>query len=300
MIDKKNHFKYDKSQRNGIFYLGIIIIILQLFYHLFDFSSSKIENVKTPQFLALQNKIDSLKVIEINNRKPKIFPFNPSFITDYKGYKLGMSIQEIDKLHTYRKKGKYINSTRQFQQVTGVNDSLLHQLKPHFKFPDWLSKKPNSISRGKFNYKNVEKDNNNNQENKIKIKDINKAEVSELKSIYGIGDKLAERIIKFRNKIGGFYFEDQLNEVYGLKPEVILRLNKKFKILSKPKINKININEASFKEILHLPYIDYKLTKNIFEYKDEFAEIQNIEELKKIDSFPIDKYDRIILYLKTE
>ena len=111
---------------------------------------------------------------------------------------------------------------------------------------------------------------------------------------------MSTRIVKYRNSIQGFHYEDQLNEVYGLKPEVITHLLKQFKIVSKPSIKKIDINEASFKEILHLPYIDYKLTKKILEYKEEFAEIQNLEELKKIDGFPLDKYDRIVLYLKTE
>jgi len=362
MINNKPHFKYNKSQRNGIFYLGIIIIILQLFYYFFDFSSGKIENIKTPQFLALQNKIDSLKVIKINNRESKIFPFNPSFITDYKGYKLGMSTEEIDKLLTHRKKGKYINSVKHFQLVTGVNDSLLNKLKPLFKFPDWITNKKkrtvykitdtsfkgkkkdlNTATKEELQkiygigdkistrilkfktsiggYHNIEQLKkvyglkseviNNILERfyikvekitpkSVEIQDLNTASASDIESINGIGEKLSERIIKFRNKIGGFYFKDQIKEVYGLKPEVILRLNKKFKILSKPKINKININEASFKEILHLPYINYELTKKIFEYRDEFAEIQNIEELKKIEGFPIDKYDRIILYLKTE
>ena len=40
-------------------------------------------------------------------KKDTIYPFNPNFISDYKGYKLGMSIQEIDRLHQYRAQNKY-------------------------------------------------------------------------------------------------------------------------------------------------------------------------------------------------
>ena len=63
---------------------------------------------------------------------------------------------------------------------------------------------------------------------------------------------------------------------------------------------KVNINEASFKEVLSLPYIDYELTKMIFNYKREVAEIQSIEDLKKIDGFPLDKFNRIALYLRAK
>ncbi len=362
MKNIKSHFEYNKNQRSGILLLGILIVILQLMYYFVDFPTTGTQDINTSKILAIQIKIDSLKVREIANRKPKRHPFNPSFITDYKGYKLGMSIQEIDRLHTFRKKGNYINSAKQFQKVTGVSDSLFKKLKPYFKFPDWITNKKRGTSyKSKNNFfKGVKKDinlatkdelqkiigigeklsarilkfktsiggyHNIEQLNKVyglkpkvvtkileifyikkektipvkvELKDLNKATASELKLINGIGDKLATRIIKFRKSINGFYFKDQLNEVFGLNPEVISLLFKQFKIISKPNITKLNINEAKFKEVLHLPYIDYELTKKIFDYRDEFAEIQNIEELKKIEGFPLDKYDRIVLYLKAE
>ena len=361
MKNTRSHF-WNKSQRSGILYLSILIISLQLIYHFVDFSSDKKENLNFTELIEFQNKIDSLKLIEIENRKPKVYPFNPSFITDYKGYILGMSTQEIDRLLAHREKGKYINSAKHFQQVTGISDSLLNKLKPRFKFPDWITnkKKNNFYKTSSNSFKGKKKDlnlatkedlqkingigdklstrilkfktsiggyNNINQlqkvyglkpevvnkvleryyikeENKIskniEIQDLNTATATDLKIINGVGDKLSVRIIEFRKSIGGFYFKDQLNEVYGLKPEVINRLFEQFQIKTKPTIKKLNINEATFKQVLHLPYIDYELTKKIFNYRDEFAEIQNIEELKKIDGFPLDKYDRIVLYLTAE
>jgi hypothetical protein len=62
--------------------------------------------------------------------KPKIYPFNPNFITDFKGYKLGMSVTEIDRLLAFRKTNRYVNSAAEFQQVTQVSDSLLAQIAP--------------------------------------------------------------------------------------------------------------------------------------------------------------------------
>ena len=88
-----------------------------------------------------QREIDSLKLIELENRKPKIFPFNPSFLTDYRGYQLGLSTEEIDRLLQHRKQGNYINSAKEFQKVTRISDSLLNTIEPYFKFPDWVTKK---------------------------------------------------------------------------------------------------------------------------------------------------------------
>jgi DNA uptake protein ComE-like DNA-binding protein len=288
----KSHFWYNKSQRNGVFFLLFFILILQGVYFFVDFSSSEETNLPSEEITLFQNQIDSLKLIEIENRKPKIYPFNPSFISDYKGYQLGMTTQEIDRLLSHRESGKYINSARQFQVVTKVSDSLLAVISPYFKFPDWISRKKNTS----LNY-------NKPKEEEIftgEKQDLNIVTAIQLKEIKGIGDKLSERIIKYRTSMKGFMNDEQLEQVYGLKPEVIAKVLQRYTVLSQPTIEKVNVNTATFKEVLHLPYIDYELTKKIFQYRDEVAEIQNLEELKNIEDFPIENFDKIALYLKAE
>ena len=147
MNNFKSHFWYHKSQRNGIFFLILVIIVFQLIYFFVDFSTKNETNIHSDEINVFQEEIDSLKAIELKNKSPKIFPFNPSFLTDFKGYQLGMSIEEIDKLLKHRADGNYINSINEFKEVTGVSDSLLNEISPYFKFPDWVkNKKPNSFS----------------------------------------------------------------------------------------------------------------------------------------------------------
>ena len=289
----KSHFWYNKRQRNGIFVLlGLIILLQGIYFFGLPFVNEPSEHPKFPLegIASFQLQIDSLKSIEIEKRKPKVYPYNPSFISDYKGYQLGMSTKEIDKLLKHRADDKYINSAKHFQKVTGVSDSLLAVMSPNFKFPDWVVAKNKSAKKkdvyiGKKKSIVVEK------------QDLNFVTANQLKEIYGIGDKLSERIVKFRNSLNGFLSDDQLSEVYGLKPEVIDRVLERYTVLSKPTIEKLNVNTATFKEVLHLPYIDYELTKKIFDYRDEVAELQLIEELKLIEGFPLELYDKIIVYL---
>ncbi len=296
---------FNTNERKGVVVLLTLIVVLQLLYHFTDFSSKLSVDLKAPEIVSLQREIDSLKLIEIDRRKPKIFPFNPSFITDYKGYRLGMNTEEINKLLAYRKTGKYINTTREFQKVTGINDSLLAVISPYFKFPDWVTKKnlKNNYSKDIVVTTPYTKD----SKYPTKIddftgpkKDLNTATKDELRVVRGIGEKLAARIIKYRTKLKGYMIDEQLYEVWYLDKEVVDKVLQQFTVLSKPKIERININTAQFKEVLHAPYMNYELTKKIFEYRDEMAEIQSLEELKKIDSFPVEKFDRISLYLKVE
>ncbi|SDX17413.1 DNA uptake protein ComE [Lutibacter oricola] len=291
MKNIKSYFSYNKRQRNGIFFLLFAIVVLQAFFFLFEFPQNDKSVISKNEFIAFEQEFDSLKAISLKNKaKLKIFPFNPNFITDYKGYQLGMNVSEIDKLLEYRKTGKYVNSAKEFKKITGVTDSLLQTISPFFKFPKWVtSKKDNNVKSKKKNVNTV-----------ISVEDINEATAEDFKRINGVGDKLATRIVSYRKKLQGFSFNNQLNEVWGLKTEVVIELLKNFQVQTKPEIIKLNVNTATFKEVLALNYLDYELTKKIFNYRDMVAEIQSIEELKKIDGFPLEKFDRIALYLAAE
>ena len=286
----KYHFWYNKRQRNGIFFLLLIIGILQISFFFLDFSSNKPAQFSQNEIDEFKKEQDSLLNVAIKESKPKIFPFNPNYINDFKGYQLGMNVDEIDRLISYRKSGKFINSIKEFKVVTDVSDSLLNSISPFFKFPDWVTNKNNTTNDS---FKQPKKE-------VIEVKDLNLVTSSDLIKIKGIGEKTAERILSYRDKLQGFTFEDQLYEVYYLYKEIADKALEYFKVLSKPTIKKININTASFKEVLSIVYIDYELTKKIFNYRDEVAEIQSLEELKKIDGFPIEKFNRITLYLVAE
>ena len=161
-------------------------------------------------------------------------------------------------------KNKFINSKREFQKITKVSDSLLAIIAPYFKFPDWVSKVNQQKQRKN---KNSSKSNLVSKNKTISTKDINKATKEDLRTVIGIGEKLSERIIKYRSKLQGFSFESQLHEVWGLKKEIITRLFSIFSIIEKPIIKKRNINALTFKELLKNPYIDYDLCKKYLNIK---------------------------------
>ena len=293
----KSHFWCHKSQRNGIFILILLIVIFQFIIVFVDFYSEEKVNIDTPKVIAFHHQIDSLRKINLENKRLKIFPFNPNYITDYKGAQLGMSLVEIDKLLAFRKTGEFINSRKEFQKVTTISDSLLNSISPYFKFPNWVVERNQnmqlSTSRDTRLFAKKSK-------YILTSTDINLAVKEDLKTINGIGEKLSERIIKYRSKLQGFSKLNQLYEVWGLDTEVVGKLLLVFKVINLPNIKKINVNTVSFRELLKNPYLDYELCKKIFEYKDEVAELQDISELKNIIDFPLELYDRIVLYLVAE
>lgn len=286
----KSFFSYTRSQRTGIFILLSIIIVLQTAYFFVDFNSFPTTSPEKDKWLSLQPQIDSLKQEKIDY-VPKIYPFNPNFISDYKGYKLGMSVAEIDRLFAFRKQNKYVNSVNEFQAVTKVSDSLLNVISPYFKFPDWVKNKKEFKDFKKYPNTAFAK------KEKIVVIDINQATQEDLIKIYGIGEVTAIRILKYKESLGGFVSMEQMNEIWGLLPEVIEKLNIHFNISAATNIKKIDINNASIKELSLFPYFKYPLSKNIVTFRSMNGDIKNIEDLTKIKGMSIDKAKIIALYL---
>ncbi|SDB47623.1 DNA uptake protein ComE [Flavobacteriaceae bacterium MAR_2010_188] len=285
----KSHFRFSKGQRNGIFLLIVLIIILQgiYFFVKYSFKPPELEN---QEILKFQQEVDSLKLVKPQTNAPKLFPFNPNYITDHKGYTLGMSPGEIDRLLQFRAESKWINSAEDFQSVTGVSDSLLAAISPYFKFPDWVTNpKVSNPTTNKFSTSKT-----SNQ----KI-DLNLASQEQLINVNGIGEKLSERIIEYRSRqANGFIDGVELKEIYGLKDEVIEELLKHFFVSPPADFETININQATRDELVKIKYVDYELAHHIIEYRTLHEGFKSLDELTKVKFFPVNKYEIIKLYLR--
>ncbi|WP_029035709.1 ComEA family DNA-binding protein [Salinimicrobium terrae] len=286
MSNWRSHFVFNRSQQNGIFVLVVVIIVLQLVYFFYPFSS---EVEKNPEELKMvremQQSVDSLKQVAAEKNSEAIAPFNPNFISDFKGYMLGMSPAEIDSLHEFRSRDLWVNSAEEFQEVTGVSDSLLNIIAPLFKFPDFRGKasKENKMSKRAFS-------------EPLSKADLNTATAEELQQVNGIGEKLSARIVNYRNSLGGFRGEVQLKDVYGLTPEVVERVLQRFEVQTMT-VEKLDLNEVSLMQLTELPFFNYEQARALIKYREEVGEIKSMEELQQIKNFPFEKLDRIALYL---
>jgi len=270
--------------------LLFFLISIQLGYYLYN-SNAEVRCTPLQVDSIVQAEIDSLKILASEKDTVRIYPFNPNFITDFKGYTLGMSVEEIDRLHNFRSKEEFVNSAKEFQNVTKVSDSLLNNISPYFKFPEWVQNR-----KGKSIYKSKVITSDNKVE-KVGWKDLNTATAEELKQVSGIGEKLSARVIKFRDRLGGFLVDDQLRDVYGLEPDVVERALKQFKVIKKPQIVKINLNTATASELSKLIYLQKHVSESIVNYRNLNGSINSLSELLNIEDFPAERIDRIALYL---
>jgi DNA uptake protein ComE-like DNA-binding protein len=206
-----------------------------------------------------------------------------------------MSETQIDKLHQFRKQNKYVNSNAEFQKLTGVSNEWMKQYAPYFKFPEWVTNRTaNNYQTNYYNtYQKFDK-----KETKIVVQDLNKANQAELEKAYMIGEKLALKIISERDKFGSFASMDQLGFIWGISPEAIADLNKKFQIKSSENLKKININTSTIKELQQFPYFNYTIAKNIVTFRSMNGDFKSSEDLTNVKQFPLEKLKIIALYLE--
>lgn len=292
MKNFKSHFTFSKEQRNGIFLLLVLIVVFQCFYFFVEFPAEDTSGNKEAlsEFI---KEIDSLRLVQLEKNKPKTYPFNPNYITDFKGATLGMTNEEIDRLIAFRKQNKWINSSKQFQEVTKVSDSLLNAISPYFKFPEWITNpkpKNNAVYSDKSKPKTF-----------AQKQDLNTATAQQLQKVNGVGKVFSDRIIKYRNKFkGGFIADVQLLDVYGLTSEVIEKITNQFTVKTPKTIQQININAATIGDLVTIPHIDYDLAHNIIEQRQLREGYNSIDELTKVKDFPVNKIKIIELYLHFE
>ncbi len=131
-----------------------------------------------------------------------------------------------------------------------------------------------------------------NYQDKNFIIDINKANAEEFEKLYGIGKVYSERIVKYRNKIGGFESIEQLKEVYGIHDTVYQKFKHQL-VLSNPnkQINnqnqqkkeiKIELNNASQEDLVQLNGIGNVFAKRIVDFRDKLGGFYNIEQVKDV------------------
>ncbi|HLT33381.1 MAG TPA: helix-hairpin-helix domain-containing protein, partial [Aquaticitalea sp.] len=189
---------------------------------------------------------------------------------------------------------KWVNSAKQFQEVTKVSDSLLNVISPYFKFPDWVT---NPKSKPNWENSNIHSQSSYIKSFEQKI-DLNKATAEQLQKVNGIGVALSDRIIKYRNKfVGGFISDIQLQDIYGLSPEVIERITNDFTVKTPRHIQKINLNTATKEQLVTIQHIDYEIAHYIIEQRTLREGFKSLDELTKVKSFPLNKIEIIKLYL---
>ncbi|QSE98846.1 ComEA family DNA-binding protein [Fulvivirga lutea] len=127
--------------------------------------------------------------------------------------------------------------------------------------------------------------------------DLNMVDTTGLKRVYGIGPVLANRIVKYRELLGGFTSKSQLREVYGLQDSVILALDTLAYIGDTFNPSQLNINQLDENTLKKHPYFSWKEANAIINYRYQHGEFKSAEDLRKIHLLDSSKISRLLPYI---
>lgn len=224
----------------------------------------------------------------------ELFYFDPNTISQNGWKKLGLRDKTILTIQNYLSKGGHFKKPEDLQRVYGLHKDEYERLAPYLKIGPGFSKIPDTnFAENKNLEKNKPDFKNAFHYNSI---DINTADTSGFISLQGIGNKLAARIVNFRDKLGGFYSIEQVRETFGL-PDSTFQKIKQYLKLENITLRKININTASIDELKAHPYIRYSIANPIVAYRNQHGSFSNIEDLRKIMIITDEVYKKIAHYL---
>lgn len=115
----------------------------------------------------------------------------------------------------------------------------------------------------------------------IPVLDINVADSLALVALPQIGEVMASRIHRYRDRLGGFVAFDQLFEVKGMDSARFATI-KPYIILENKEIRKLDVNRDEFKTLLRHPYLEYDQVKALVNHRERKGLIKNWEQLKGI------------------
>lgn len=131
------------------------------------------------------------------------------------------------------------------------------------------------------------------------VVELNSADTLTLQLLHGIGPVFAQRIVRYRDQLGGFYCVEQLREVYGMTEGRYQSLVPHLTVTT-DSIRYIDINRISVKELMRHPYIDAYLARDIIRYRDKGHPYRSVDDLRLVATMDDTTLVRLMPYLRFE
>ena len=196
----------------------------------------------------------------------------------------------------------FFSSRRQTERVQNDTLATLHE--------DILTAKEDSVYRSRYRY------NRNKQSYSKKhtydtsfhstvapapvkqplLVDLNSADSLTLQLLHGIGPAYARRIVRYRDRLGGFTSYSQLLEVYGFTPELLEHIRPHLR-LDTTDIRPISINTIELKKLARHPYIEFYQARDIVRLRMTGMRFHSPDDLRAVPSMADSTLRRLLPYL---
>jgi competence protein ComEA len=299
---------FGKSERIAIVTVILLIIVLILFpalhnrmKHAVSFNDPSFEK-EIEAFLrqeenAFEQESKSFDFVnpdrEVFRRNIHPFRFDPNTLDKQGWIRMGFTEKQASGIIRFREKGGRFRQKEDVKKLYAVSEEVYNILEPFITLEET---KPLSV-KGKVEY--PERAHSSMAGTERYKAELNSADSAELVKVFGIGPATARRIIRYREKLGGFAFIEQLREVAGIDSarfEVI-----KTGVFTDPDVvKKIEINKASVTQLRQHPYIDYYIAKAIVDNRIRKGSYTSADELTEIPLIYESLFNKLKPYISVD
>jgi competence protein ComEA len=289
------YFGFTKREYNGLITLVAILFLISVLPYFYSGYFVKAQTPSTTEIAALR------KLIIVNQERPNyyktanyieddeakvettLFKFDPNKIDVEEWQKLGLSLKQAQSIVNYRNKGGRFYKVEDLKRMYTITPKKYQQLEPYIEIENKNLERKYSERTPYVKKEPV-------------IVEINSADTLQLDQIKGIGAAFAKRIVKYRERLGGFYKKEQLMEVFGLDSIKFDEVKDQIKV-DVQNIRKIDINVAEFEDLKSHPYLKYKQINAIIQYRKQHGRFNNLDDLKKVAILTPQNLQALIPYL---
>lgn len=260
------YLNFSKKERFGIITLSCISVLLILLPYWVSRNELPDVQILSRAENELSDAIkEETRIANELGAPHRLFPFDPNTISSAEWKMLGVSASLTKRILNYRNKGGQFRKAEDLRKIWGMPKEQADLLIPYVR----LAERTHSFKQEAI---------------VITAIDINTADAEAWKSLPGIGNVLAERIIKHREKAGGYAAPQELQSVFGLRDSVLQAL-KPYLLVQESTIPKQSLNRAPAYLIELKTGIPTELAKAIVRWRQEKGHFGTFEELLQVPGF---------------
>lgn len=299
----KDFFYYSKSERRVILVLLAVAVLALGFY----IGTRCLQDTSNSSLVSEDGKADSLRIQirereearsfkrkfkkqEVyNTREIVLARFNPNTADSATLRSLGLSEFVVRNILRYREKGGVFRTPEALAKIYGLSSEQYLSLRPYIVIPVSSVSSPVDTV-----YKQIALDKVTvfSKYPQGTVLDLNVADTAELKRIPGIGSVLARRIVSYRQRLGGFFRVEQLQEIEHVDTVV----NKWFRV-DGDSLRMLEVNHAGLDELRKHPYMDFYKARAIIDYRRKRGKIKGLSRLSLFEEFSEKDLERLSPYL---
>lgn len=226
-------------------------------------------------------------------RRIEYFEFDPNTASASDFARLGLPEWLSARIEKYREKGGKFRKPEDFAKIYGMKAEDYERLAPYLRIAPHT---PQQEMQSNEAPRPVMASGGEGMGAGSAPVDVNTAQIDDWKRLPGIGAARAEKIIRFREKLGGFAEIEQVAETYGLPDSVYQRIRAMLVMGGTP-LRTLNINTADAAALAAHPYMKRKHAELIVAYREQHGPYASVDAIFNIAALKREEMARILPYL---